>query len=80
MILTVWSASPMARNLDRCSPGGTVAKLRQETSADISRRSVYSLSCPACDDKVEHIKYTKLTYHKGIIQYSSNCMLGIKEV
>jgi len=68
MILTVWSASPMARNRDRCSPGGTVAKLRQETSADISRRSVYSLSCPACDKKVEAIKM-ELTTQRNLKDY-----------
>ena len=62
MILTVWSASPMARNLDLCSPSGTVARLRQETSADISRRSVYSLSCPACqDNSVEVIQMKAIT-------------------
>jgi len=47
MMRTVWSDSPTAKNLERCSPGGTAAKLRQDTSADISRRSVYSFSWPA---------------------------------
>lgn len=44
IILTVWSARPTARNLERCSPGGTVPRLMHTTSADISLRSVYSFS------------------------------------
>lgn len=46
MILTVLSTSPTARKRDRCSPGGTLARLMHTTSADISFRSVYSFSCP----------------------------------
>ena len=46
IILTVWSARPTARNLERCSPGGTVPRLMHTTSADISLRSVYSFSWP----------------------------------
>lgn len=46
MILTVLSTSPTARNRDRCSPGGTLARLMHTTSADISFRSVYSFNCP----------------------------------
>lgn len=46
MILTVWSVRPTARNLDRCSPGGTDPRLIHTTSADISFRSVYSFSWP----------------------------------
>ena len=46
IILTVLSARPTARNRDRCSPGATVPRLMHTTSADISLRSVYSLSCP----------------------------------
>lgn len=46
MIRTVLSTSPTARNRDRCSPGGTLARLMHTTSADISFRSVYSFNCP----------------------------------
>ena len=46
MIRTVLSARPTAKNRDRCSPDGTLAKAMQMTSADISFLSVYSLSCP----------------------------------
>lgn len=46
MIRTVLSASPTARNRERCSPGGTLARLMHTTSADISFRSVYSFSWP----------------------------------
>lgn len=46
MIRTVLSASPTARNRERCSPGGTLARLIQTTSADISFLSVYSFSWP----------------------------------
>lgn len=46
MMRTVLSASPTARNLERCSPGGTLARLMQTTSADISFLSVYSFSWP----------------------------------
>ena len=35
IIRTVESANPTARNLERCSPGGTAAKLRQDTSDNI---------------------------------------------
>lgn len=48
MILTVLSTSPTARKRDRCSPGGTLARLMHTTSADISFRSVYSFSWPDC--------------------------------
>ena len=43
---TVWSAKPMAKNRERCSPTGIVPKLIHTTSADISFLSVYSFSCP----------------------------------
>lgn len=46
IIRTVLSTSPTARNRERCSPGGTLARLIQTTSADISFRSVYSFSWP----------------------------------
>lgn len=46
MMRTVLSASPTARNRERCSPGGTLARLMQTTSADISFLSVYSFSWP----------------------------------
>lgn len=46
IILTVLSTSPTARKRERCSPGGTLARLMQTTSADISFLSVYSFSCP----------------------------------
>jgi hypothetical protein len=46
MILTVLSANPTARNLDLCSPTGTLAKAMQMTSQDMSFLSVYSFSCP----------------------------------
>jgi hypothetical protein len=44
IILTVLSASPTARNLDRCSPTGTLARAMQTTSQDMSFRSVYSFN------------------------------------
>ena len=46
MILTVLSANPTARNLDLCSPDGTLARAIQITSADISFLSVYSFNWP----------------------------------
>lgn len=46
MILTVLSMRPTAKKRDRCSPGGTLARLIHTTSADISFLSVYSFSCP----------------------------------
>lgn len=46
MIRTVLSTSPTARKRERCSPGGTFARLMHTTSADISFRSVYSFSWP----------------------------------
>lgn len=46
MIRTVLSTKPTARNRERCSPGGTLARLMHTTSADISLRSVYSFSWP----------------------------------
>lgn len=51
MMRTVLSTSPTARNRERCSPGGTLARLIQTTSADISFRSVYSFSWPDLRDK-----------------------------
>ena len=44
MIRTVLSANPTAKNLDLCSPEGTLAKAIQITSADISFLSVYSFN------------------------------------
>jgi hypothetical protein len=46
MMRTVLSTSPTARKRERCSPGGTLAKLIHTTSADISFLSVYSFSWP----------------------------------
>lgn len=46
MIRTVLSIRPTAKKRDRCSPGGTLARLIHTTSADISFLSVYSFSCP----------------------------------
>lgn len=46
MIRTVLSARPTAKNRERCSPVGTLANDMQMMSADISLRSVYSLSWP----------------------------------
>ena len=46
MTRTVLSLRPMARNLERCSPAGTVPRAMHCTSEDISFRSVYSLSWP----------------------------------
>jgi hypothetical protein len=46
MILTVLSANPTAKNLERCSPTGTLARAMQITSHDMSFLSVYSLSWP----------------------------------
>lgn len=67
MILTVLSTSPTARKRDRCSPGGTLARLMHTTSADISFRSVYSFSCPDCksEDKRGH-KPLPLTPNHGL--------------
>ena len=58
MIRTVLSANPTAKNLDLCSPEGTLAKAIQITSADISFLSVYSFNCPDCDNKVNMNKVT----------------------
>lgn len=67
MILTVLSTSPTARKRDRCSPGGTLARLMHTTSADISFRSVYSFSCPdyRSEDKSSH-KPLQLTPNHGL--------------
>lgn len=67
MILTVLSTSPTARKRDRCSPGGTLARLMHTTSADISFRSVYSFSCPdyRSEDKRGH-KPLQLTPNRGL--------------
>ena len=46
MILTVSSAKPTAKNLDRSSPRGTDASAMHTTSDNISLRSVYSFSWP----------------------------------
>ena len=59
MILTVLSTSPTARKRDRCSPGGTLARLMHTTSADISFRSVYSFSCP--DYRIEDRERSQTT-------------------
>lgn len=62
MILTVLSTSPTARKRDRCSPGGTLARLMHTTSADISFRSVYSFSCP--DYRSKDKRGHKPTHHQ----------------
>lgn len=49
---TVLSTNPTARNRERCSPGGTFARLMHTTSADISFLSVYSFSWPDCSVRV----------------------------
>lgn len=50
---TVLSTKPTARNRERCSPGGTFARLMHTTSADISFLSVYSFSWPDCRARVK---------------------------
>ena len=55
MMRTVLSAKPTAKNLDLCSPEGTLAKAIQITSADMSFLSVYSFNCP--DFKPMKIQY-----------------------
>lgn len=44
MMRTVLSTKPTAKNRERCSPGGTFARLMHTTSADISFLSVYSFN------------------------------------
>ena len=65
MMRTVWSARPTAKNLERCSPGGTVPKLMQTISAAISFLSVYSFNCPLYMDK----KINKIIRHYFLMLY-----------
>lgn len=59
---TVWSANPTAKNLERCSPGGTVPKLMQTISAAISFLSVYSFNWPLYYYHEETSRGTSFTY------------------
>ena len=54
---TVLSLRPMARNLERCSPEGTVPRAMHCTSEDISFRSVYSFSWPDWKRETANIKW-----------------------
>lgn len=71
IIRTVLSTKPTARNRERCSPGGTFARLMHTTSADISFLSVYSFSWPDC--KVKEFNYqcevrnVTVTNRKGFV-------------
>lgn len=69
MIRTVLSTRPTARNRERCSPGGTLARLIQTTSADISFRSVYSFSWPDYNngDELEFILVHSDFHHATLV-------------
>ena len=67
MILTVLSTSPTARKRERCSPGGTLARLIHTTSADISFRSVYSFSWPDYREERGRRQREKLYYYADLV-------------
>lgn len=64
---TVLSLRPMATNLERCSPAGTVPSAMHCTSEDISFRSVYSLSWPDCEGmKMFVLPHALINQQRGI--------------
>jgi len=82
---TVSSANPTARNLDRCSPDGTLPSAMQMTSCDISFRSVYSFSCPFCVknqniSKIFNTKYNSCKNWFNHVFFISHKQPVIKEI
>lgn len=77
MIRTVLSTNPTARKRERCSPGGTFAKLMHTTSADISFLSVYSLSCPDCKERNHNGKTIKQMMKIQVITHDKKMITNI---